>query len=183
MWGASWVKRILWNREFADGHWDFIETTHGDMIYPVLEKYCAGGGLLDLGCGAGNTVNEVGKEAFSHYTGVDISDVALAKAAERTRGQNREAKAEFRQNAIESFRVDRKFEVVLFRESLFYVPTNRVIGVLEQHVHHLTENGVFVVRMYDGTRYDGMIQLIKERFDVLEFLEVPDSPAIIMVFR
>lgn len=182
MWGGAWMKRRLWNREFAGGHWDFIENAADDPIYPVLERFCGGGAILDLGCGAGNTVNEIGKEAFGHYTGVDISDVALAKAAEWAARTGRESKVEFHQAAIEAFEADRKYEVVLFRESLFYIPVGRVVEVLEHYQKFLAPDGVIIVRMYDGGKYDAMVQIIRDRFEVREEQEVDGGPALIMVF-
>src|ERR1700761_5925657 len=79
-WGSAQQKQKLWDEEFANGRWDFIENTSGDVIYQYLEKYCRKGSLLDLGCGSGNTGCELSADAYSEYLGVVISEVALEKA-------------------------------------------------------------------------------------------------------
>ena len=43
--------------------------------------------VADLGCGPGNTANELAETAYRNYIGVDISEEALAKAARRTDAQ------------------------------------------------------------------------------------------------
>ena len=93
-WGTPHVKRALWNREFKGGRWNSIEHTPGDVVYGYIEKYCRHGSILDLGCGSGNTGCELNSEKYEDYTGVDISDVAVEKAIERSRmlqrgGRNR----------------------------------------------------------------------------------------------
>src|SRR5579862_5856065 len=91
----SFVKKRLWDRDFAGGKWDFIDDTAGDCVYAHLEKHTKGGDILDLGCGPGNTANELAADAYRHYIGVDISEVALEKARKRTRQEGREGKNSF----------------------------------------------------------------------------------------
>src|SRR5260221_9451076 len=82
--GPSSLKRRLWDREYSIDKWNFAYDSKGDCVYQHLEKYAAGGSILDLGCGMGNTANEVAINAYHDYTGVDIADVCLKKAEERT---------------------------------------------------------------------------------------------------
>jgi hypothetical protein len=57
--GPVKVKKALWNMEFSGGKWNFIDETSGDCVYAHLEKHARGGDILDLGCGPGNTANEL----------------------------------------------------------------------------------------------------------------------------
>src|SRR5262245_27253842 len=45
-WGTPEVKRSLWNKEFSEGRWDFIDNTPGDPVYGYIEKYCRNGSIL-----------------------------------------------------------------------------------------------------------------------------------------
>ena len=83
----SSIKKRLWDRDFSGGKWDFIDNTVGDCVYPHLEKYAKGGDILDLGCGPGNTANELASDAYRSYIGVDISEAALAEGSEADRGE------------------------------------------------------------------------------------------------
>ena len=88
-WGSARVKKNLWNREFSQGRWDYIDSTPEDCVYYYIEKYCRGGSILDLGCGSGNTGNELSCDRYGIYTGIDISDVAIQKAITRSRASRR----------------------------------------------------------------------------------------------
>src|SRR5271157_5412268 len=87
--GPSRIKMLLWDQEFSGRHWDFIDDTTGDCVYPHVERYVKGGCILDLGCGPGNTANELAAAAYRTYVGVDISEAALRKAARRTEKNDR----------------------------------------------------------------------------------------------
>src|SRR5436190_14728424 len=102
-WGSQSAKRDLWNKEFANGRWAGIEDTSGDIIYRFIEKYSAGGSILDLGCGSGNTACELNPACYRAYLGVDISDVALEKARSRTQSPSLRAKISYAQGDIETF--------------------------------------------------------------------------------
>jgi len=77
--GPSTLKKRLWDAEFEGGKWNFIDDTRGDCVYGYLEKYGRQGSILDLGCGQGNTANELVDSAYRTYVGVDISEAALEK--------------------------------------------------------------------------------------------------------
>src|SRR5262245_45033616 len=102
-WGTSAMKRQLWNREFSAGRWDFIDNTADDVIYQYLEKYCQGGTFLDLGSGSGNTGCELSQSAYNHYTGVDISDVAIQRAGLRAATGGRNGKNRYVQADISKY--------------------------------------------------------------------------------
>src|SRR6185436_19758258 len=80
VWGTARMKQELWDREYAAGKWNHCENTAGDRIYAFVEKYCRNGSILDMGCGSGNTSNELDANRYGDYTGVDVSDVAVQKA-------------------------------------------------------------------------------------------------------
>src|ERR1700690_1222456 len=97
VYGPTSLKKWLWDKEFSGTKWDFIDNTKGDCVYTHLEKFARNGSILDLGCGPGNTANEVADATYASYVGVDISDAALAKAVRRTKECGREGKNTFAQ--------------------------------------------------------------------------------------
>ena len=187
----SSVKKRLWDKDFSGGKWDFIDNTAGDCIYAHLEKHARGGDILDLGCGPGNTANELASEAYKSYIGVDISEVALEKAVKRTRENGRADKNSFVSSDFLGYAPTRDFDVILFRESLYHVPYGQVLPILEKYSKHLRKGGVFVVRLYagDGTkknkfRVTRKLNLLKREFEVVESCEYdqPGTPTV-LVFR
>jgi SAM-dependent methyltransferase len=175
--GPSSVKKRLWDKEFASTKWDFINHTEGDCVYENLEKYANNGSVLDLGCGPGNTANEMAVNSYQKYVGVDISKEALAKARKRTEMEGRTEKNTFVQGDFVNYEPIEKFDVILFRESMYHVPMGKIKHTLDRLSAYLKEGGVFVVRMYtadpdsggkEKPRPTAMIQIIETEFDVVE---------------
>jgi SAM-dependent methyltransferase len=175
--GPSSIKRRLWDREFTSTKWDFIDNTEGDCVYENLEKYGRNGSILDLGCGPGNTANELATSAYHSYVGVDISEAALEKARKRTIVNGRAGKNTFVQGDFVNYDPIEKFDVILFRESMYHVPMGKIKHTLDRLSSYLKEGGVFIVRMYTADKDSGgkekprptaMIQIMETEFEVVE---------------
>ena len=190
--GPSSIKKKLWDRDFSSGKWDFIDDTAGDCVYPFLEKYANHGNILDLGCGPGNTANELTSDAYKTYIGVDISAAALEKAVRRTKENGRADKNSFVVSDFLGYAPTQDFDIILFRESLYHVPYGQVKPILDKYSKHLKTGGVFIVRLYAGDERPGVIKprvirkmdLIKNNFDMVEYRRF-DTPALptVLVFR
>lgn len=190
--GPPGVKKKMWDSEFTSSKWNFIDNTVGDCVYPYLEKYANGGDILDLGCGPGNTANELTEGAYRRYVGVDISEAALAKAVKRTRDNGRDHKNSFAQSDFLSYSPAHNFDVILFRESLYHVPFGQVKPILDKYSKYLKNDGVFVVRLFAGDARPGKIKwrvkrkldLVRREFGVVESFQfdTPGYPTV-LVFR
>jgi SAM-dependent methyltransferase len=190
--GPSSIKKRLWDREFSGSKWDFIDNTAGDCVYAHLEKYARNGSILDLGCGPGNTANELAESAYKTYVGVDISEAALAKAVRRTEKNGRMDKNTFAVSDFLGYAPTQEFDVILFRESMYHVPFGQVQAILDKYSKYLKSGGVFMVRLYAGDIATGRIKprvtakldLIKREFDIVESTEyeLPGRPTV-LVFR
>jgi len=189
--GPTRVKRVFWDKEFAEGKWNFIDNTVGDCVYEPLERHAAKGDILDLGCGPGNTANELSGSAYSTYVGVDISEEALIKARRRTTECGRTAKNLFERGDFLTYTPLQKFDVILFRESMYHVPMGKVKTVLDRFAPYLKDGGVFVVRMFLGDRKTGavkkrpmaMMKILEEEFEVIEKGQYGHETAAVVVFR
>jgi SAM-dependent methyltransferase len=188
----SKIKKILWEKEFSGNKWNFIDNTVGDCVYPHLEKYAQSGDILDLGCGPGNTANELVENTYRSYIGVDISEAALAKAVRRTKKTGRADKNSFVCSDFLGYTPAQEFDVILFRESMYHVPYGKVLKILEKYSKYLKKSGVFIVRLYAGDIQTGKIKyritrkldLIKREFHIVEIHEYdkPGTPTV-LVFR
>ena len=188
--GPSRVKRFLWNKEYSGDKWNFADHTAGDCVYAHLEKHAAGGGILDLGCGTGNTATELADASYSNYVGVDISETCLEKAARRSKEAGRAEKNRFVPSDFLNYVPRQKFNVILFRESMYHVPIGKIPGTIKHYAPYLNERGVFVVRMkttgQDGnpaSRPLAMIDVLRKEFDVIEDVEYKKFGSTVVVFR
>jgi SAM-dependent methyltransferase len=175
--GTSRLKRRLWDWEFSNGRWNCLEETPDDPAYPHLAAYARRGRILDLGCGPGSAGRYLDAAAYSSYIGVDISDVAVQEA----RRKNQRPQNTYVQSDILSYRPDGEFDVILFGDSLYYIPRSEVIGMLQRFVPHLGRTGVFMVKMHDTPAYRPLFEILRTHFTVVEEHQHP--PIVLIVFR
>jgi SAM-dependent methyltransferase len=182
--GPERIKRSLWNTEFARGRWDNLARTPGDCIYLPLQKYGNGGSILDLGCGSGNTGIELAANTYHDYTGVDISDVAIDIAKKRAEEDGRTDKNRYIQSDIFRYEPTQRFDVILFRDSIYYVPGPKVKGMLDRYLKFLKRGGVFIVRLWTGNgKYRSTVDFIEANFEIVEKTVSGPSDTVVLVFR
>jgi SAM-dependent methyltransferase len=182
--GNRRIKRYLWNTEFSKGQWNCLDGTTGDCLYPYLEKYANQGSILDLGCGSGNTGNELPEGCYGEYIGVDISDVAIGKSQQRSEENGRAAKNRYFQSDIFSYVPAQQFDVILFRDSIYYVPQTKIKVMLERYASFLKPGGAFVVRMWSGSgKYKPIVDGIEANFSVVDKSSSGQPETLVIVFR
>lgn len=182
--GPARMKREQWDREFKQGRWNYLTNTADDPLYPILEKYARGGSLLDLGCGLGNTPNEMPDGAYKRYMGIDISEEAVEMARRRTEENGRAHNTRFAPSDISGYIPGAKYSVILFRESTYYMPISTLKKTMDRYAEFLEEDGVFIVRMSDRMKSAPKIwAILGENFRIIEKHHFESIPATILVFR
>lgn len=182
-WGSVRVKSSIWDREFSSGQWDYLDHTKEDVLYHYLEKYSNNGRILDLGCGSGNTGNEINVYKYQHYTGVDISEKAIKKAIARCKQNHRNEKNEYFCADISTYAPKNQYDLILFRESIFYIPRRKIKAMLDRYSKYLKDNGVFIVRMCDRGKYGRIVKLIETNYETIENYLADNSKDIIIIFK
>jgi SAM-dependent methyltransferase len=180
-WANSSTKKRIWEDEFARGQWNYLDHTD-DIIYDFLDRYINKGCILDLGCGTGNTGIEMDATKYDKYTGVDISEVAIAKAKVRSVAAHRQEKNEFVCADISRYAPSTKYDIVLFRESIFYFPRIKIKNTLRKYSSVIKIGGVFIVRMHSQKRYKSIIRLITKYYEVIDRSAENDDD-VILVFK
>ena len=182
--GPMSIKRLIWNAEFSKGRWDHLARTDGDCLYPYLEKYGHDGSILDLGCGSGNTGAELATGAYRDYTGVDISDVAIEKAKKKAAEDGRTEKNRYFQGDISSYEPRQQFDVILLRESIYYIPGPIMMDTLHRYSKSLRPGGVIIVRLWTSQgKYGGIVKAIESNFEIVEKNVSCPSETAVLVFR
>lgn len=144
----------LWDLEYARGRWSYLDGFEPTSLQAILADHAVpGASILDLGCG---TAQNLGSLSGYRYHGVDISETAIAeaRAAER-RG------ATYEVADILEFEPDRRHDVVLLREVLYYLPPAGVRRLLGRMPALLTAEGVVVVQIWDSTAYAKLIDSVR----------------------
>jgi spermidine synthase len=111
--------------------------------------------------------------------------VAIAKAISRTQETGREQKADFFQFDFSSFLPNEQYDVILFRDSIYYVPTAKIGAMLERYSRYLNEGGVFIVRLWGGggSKEKTILDIIERNFEIVEKYLSEEPKAAVIVFR
>jgi len=154
---------------------------HRDIVLDIIEKYASGADILDLGCGVGSTGSELA-DTYHKYVGVDVSEVAIAKAKSAPSSESRRSITHFVVGDVVTFEPETEYSIILFRESLYYCPERNILLLLNRYSSYLTAEGVFIVRLHDRIKYQSIVQLIEGAYTVRERIAPADGPFIILVF-
>jgi SAM-dependent methyltransferase len=152
--------------EYARGRWDYLNDLAEMSRYAVISGYCKYGGgvasVLDLGCGCGVLRRWLRPLAIC-YVGVDLSNVAIAKASQELA----DGSTKFVAADAATYVPDRKFDVIVFNEILYYF--ERPADILEHFSTFLGENGRIVISLWDAPesrlawrRSHGSVQVVDE---------------------
>jgi trans-aconitate methyltransferase len=165
----SYYSSEVWERKYRDEHYDLgdpQEDGRFGALMQVLRRY-DDGPMLDLGCGDGLLWKRYRPLSGSLLVGVDYSDTAVAKANSLALPET-----EFRCGDYRNFDPGRKFAVVVFNESLYYI--DAFPDAVSKAESFLSENGVIVVSMFDTLVTRRIWKSLMERRKWLQSLSVQD---------
>lgn len=171
----SRVPKSIWERQFADGYWNYLESDdergHYEVIVDFYNKHSNAGSILDIGCGKGvlyKYFHETANLSASKYHGIDISENAIKAAKERFR------EADFKTVDYQYHSIDKKVDTVIFNETLcyFYNPIETLNKSIKEN---LNSGGRLIVSLCDYGNHDEIWKLIEDNFKVLESRQVSNS--------
>jgi 2-polyprenyl-3-methyl-5-hydroxy-6-metoxy-1,4-benzoquinol methylase len=189
--GPKRVKQALWDREFSQGRWDYLDPDHAEAqalekraIAYTVERYANRGSILDLGCGSGRLSREINADSFSHYTAVDISNTAIQTAVEKCEEHlDHCERIEYIVDDILSFNPVRQYDVIVFQEVLYYFQKKEIENLFEMLALCLARGGNFITRLYDREKYAWVVDIIRETCAIVEEEISQDDAAITLVFK
>src|ERR1700712_1664143 len=120
---GSRVPKSIWEKQFNKGDWDYLESKdeaqHYQTILKFFDQQKNKNSILDIGCGKGvlyKYLKENGLLSGVDYMGIDLSETAIRAVLQRFPETN------FKQQDFENKSLEKKFDVIIFNESLYYFP-------------------------------------------------------------
>lgn len=164
------IPKHQWERQFQQGAWDYLDSSSIERARSaVIGMYCRSlkpsGTILDVGCGEGTLFDFLNDKQKSAYTGIDISDVAVAKAKKKRKGNF------YATDAME-FVSKRRLDIIVFNEVLYYLDE---IETFQRYSSLLKPNGIVIISLYrtKNLHYDKRTwKNAKRFFTIIDSIEI-----------
>jgi trans-aconitate methyltransferase len=144
----------------------------------VVSRHLRNGDLLIMGCGCSAVLAELQTSGFRCALGVDLSEEAI-RLASRFVAPN----TSFQVGDMTTFEGTQPYDVILFSESLYYVPSHAQEPLLRRLATGLKHGGVFIVTLAQPKRYLAILTMIRENFTTIEDSAFPGSSRHVIVFH
>jgi len=175
--GPSKLRSLAFDEKYRNGTWDFTGDGTGELP-ALISRYLVGGNLLILGCGQCSVLEGLRHANFASALGVDLSSEAI-----RVAGAFASDKISFLVADMLTFEPTLTFDVVLFSESLYYVPSHSLEGFLRRLSKNLNPDGVFIVTLAQARRYQSMLRKLRSTFTILDDHAFSTSDRHLIVFN
>lgn len=172
--GSLKLRGLAFDEKYRRGHWIFPSD---DGLSAVIHRYLRGGDLLIMGCGGASVLEGVESQGLKSVLGIDLSQEAIRLASRFTSD-----KISFQLADMVTFVCLHPYDLILFPESLYYVPVASQESLLKRLAEHLKPGGVFVATFAQAKRYNNMIDRIRRNFVVLEDRRFSASNRHLIVF-
>lgn len=151
-----------WEQQFAGGFWDKLDSAAQLAHYAVIFGYArhfAGerGRILDVGCGHGTLYGWFRDSPIAAYHGIDISEIAIARAQQRARPT-----ARFEVAGFEQWTTTERFDAVIFNESIYYA--KRPLDELRRYAGFVADDGVLIVSMVRSSMTWAIARAMRRQF-------------------
>jgi 2-polyprenyl-3-methyl-5-hydroxy-6-metoxy-1,4-benzoquinol methylase len=143
------VNADTWDREYRDGAWDYLSGIDSVAGLAAVMGYCQHlnpATILDAGCGEGLLAEKLRLLDYEYYLGIDLSREAIDRASQKLGS----ARTEFSVADLHRFESPRRFDVIIFNQSLYYL--SEPDAVLTRYAAMLAPGGHFIISMADQPR-------------------------------
>jgi trans-aconitate methyltransferase len=125
--------------------------------------------ILDVGCGTGTLAHYLQLLPGASYTGIDLSSEAVSRATARGL-----ANARFFRGSMEEWAPPEQYDAIVFGQSLYYA--SDPLAVLRRYSSSLTEQGAFIVTIWQAGNYRLMWDTIERQFSTVACATVITPP-------
>lgn len=142
------VSAQTWDREYREGKWRYLRGIENIAGLAAILGYCEfldPKSILDVGCGEGLLAGKLRLLSYADYLGLDVSAEAIAQA-----GRLADDRTRFTVAQADSFDPGRTFNVIVFNQSLYYLP--EPAAILARYQRFLAPGGRFIISMVDTPR-------------------------------
>lgn len=163
------VSAETWDDEYRSGQWDYLRRMDSLAGLISILGYCQylnPASILDVGCGEGLLAEKLKVLPYTSYLGIDVSREAIASATARLG----DARSRFAVADAASFRDDARHDVIVFNQSLYYLPDPA--GIMAHYRAQLAPQGRIIVSMTHNARTRAAWPLVESVLEIEDAMTI-----------
>jgi 2-polyprenyl-3-methyl-5-hydroxy-6-metoxy-1,4-benzoquinol methylase len=157
--GWKELRSASFDEKFRNGDWIF-SGENPDLVR-LVEEHCHNGHILTLGCGTAPIAGALNPERFQSFLGVDLSTEAIHLARKHAN-----EKVHFETGDMLKHRCQRRYDVILFPNSIYYVSWWSQKRLLRKLRRQLSPNGKMIITLAQPVRYAKILKMVRENFNI-----------------
>jgi 2-polyprenyl-3-methyl-5-hydroxy-6-metoxy-1,4-benzoquinol methylase len=158
-------RKLKWDYQYQQGKWEYLndplEEQRFQAVLQALQTYGSAKSILEVGCGEGILQSRMQPGSYHHYLGIDLSEVAIQKAARLCNDDTRYSCAD-----METFTTTTSFDVIVFTESLYYA--KKPVQLLQQYAQFLAPGGHIILSVYKTADNESLLRKIETAYPLKE---------------
>ena len=175
--GPKWMRVMAFDEKYRSGDWDFSRENSSELVQLVADR-AHHGDILIMGCGGASFLAQLDPASYNSILGIDLSTEAVRLAR-----QHASSRVRFEIADMTQFEWKQPYDVILFSESINYVCASVRKQLLVKLSQCLKPDGCFIVTIAQPSRYEAILTMIRENFDVLEDRNFQGLERRLLVFR
>lgn len=164
------IGRYRWDHQYAAGRWDRLRTEETQRLHiakEFLDRYAAGGNILEIGCGEGIFFRSTLGVDYRFYEGIDLSELAINKI-------QKTGNSSFRSADMEKYLpAHYPFSVIVLNEVLYY--SKNPIALLKRYTRYLAKDGIFLIGMNDIEKCEPLWISLSKAFTEIDSVKIQES--------
>lgn len=138
--------KVYWEETYASGRWNCLRSTdemprHYMIAGIVRDRFPMGADALDIGCGFG-VLYPLLKPQSSAYRGIDLAGSVIQECRKTFQDDPR---CRFDACAYEDFQADRRYDVVILNEVIYYFRFNALEPAFRRALNLLKDEGSLLI--------------------------------------
>jgi SAM-dependent methyltransferase len=159
------LERLSWDRQFEAGFWH--RGAYSPNTIRQVAGLCAGGRLIEFGCGAGDLPYLLPPGSFTEYLGYDISTVAIRQARRRAAESGR-TDVHYEQCDMAKWQGETPASLILLEECLYYLPPARIEKFLGRCCDSLAPGGSILVIVHSASKHAQTLEMCRRVCNVMD---------------
>lgn len=152
------MEKLSWDKQFEAGIW--CRGPRSPETLKRVQELCRGGRLVEFGCGEGTLPFLLPPEAFSSYSGYDISQVAVERAKRRAIKAGA-TNIQFEQCDMSRWNGTDNVSLILAEECLYYLTACDTERFLVQCSKSLTREGSILVIVHSASKHSETLSVCR----------------------